>query len=148
MKTLMFIAAAACSTTLFAAPKAAAPATKETVYASGKLELDSKLADKAKGIRTLFISIYDADSAMPRPYAATKIDLPKDATGAFHDFKLTPENIMAMGQGPAPQSMRIKAKLDKDGNAGPDATGDVTGTVNGVKQGAANVVIKLDTVIN
>lgn len=148
MKKLLSIAAAAAiSTTAFAAPKAGA--AKDTVYASGKIELDKKLSDKAKGIRTLYISIYDAASGMPRPYAATKIELPKDATsGAFHDFTLTPANIIAMGHGPAPQSMRIKAKLDKDGSAGPDASGDVTGTVSDVKLGASNVIIKLDTVVN
>lgn len=149
MKKLLAIAVAtaAISLPLVAAPKA--EASKDTVYASGKLELDKKLSDKAKGIRTLYISIYDSASGMPRPYAATKIDLPKDATsGAFHDFKLTPANVMAMGQGPAPQTMRIKAKLDKDGSAGPDASGDVTGTVSDVKLGASNIVIKLDTVVN
>lgn len=149
MRTLLSIATAALvSTTLLASPKAAAPA-QDAVYASGKIELDKKLVDKAKGIRTMYISIYDAASGMPRPYAATKIDLSKDASaGTFQDFKLTSDNVMTMGHGTMPETMRIKVKLDKDGSAGPDASGDITGTVDKVKQGATGVVIKLDTAID
>ena len=49
---------------------------------------------------------------------------------------------MAIGTAHVPATMRIKAKLDKDGSAGPDASGDVTGTVDQVKVGASNVVIE------
>jgi hypothetical protein len=118
-----------------------------TVYADVEIKLEGAKATKASaGIRTLFITIYDSESKAPMPYGAMKVELDKDAKGTVYKGKLDASNIMVMGGGASPQTLRIKAKLDKDGSAGPDAAGDVVGIVDGVKVGS-KVTIKLDKAI-
>ncbi len=97
---------------------------------------DAKLEKQGAGIRTLYITIYDEASKMPMPHGAVKITLEKDATGTVYKGKLDSNNVVVMGQGSLPKTLRIKAKLDKDGTAGPDGQGDLVGTVSGVKMGA------------
>ncbi|RZA18592.1 MAG: hypothetical protein EOP10_20865 [Proteobacteria bacterium] len=45
------------------------------------------------------------------------------------------ENVQAMGGGPLPKNIRLKARLDKDGSAGMDSAGDLTGQVDKAKLG-------------
>jgi hypothetical protein len=136
---LLFAAAA-----LLGAPVASA---YPTVFADVEIKLEEgKTAKAAAGIRTLFITIYDQESKAPMPYGAMKVELDKDAKGTVYKGKLDSGNIMVMGGGEAPKTLRIKAKLDKDGSAGPDAAGDVVGIVEGVKAGS-KVTIKLDKAI-
>ena len=111
--------------------------------ATGQLTLDAALQQKATGIKTLFIVIYDEASKRPMPFGATKVMLDKDAKGKFHKFELTTKNVRQMGHGPLPQTMRIKARLDKDGSAGMDTAGDLVGEVKGVKKGATDITIAI-----
>ena len=118
---------------------------KDQFLVSGKLVLDNALEKSAKGIKTLFIVIYDADSSARMPYAAQKVELGKDVKGQFHSFKLTTNSVQMMGgrmQG-LPKNLRIKAKLDKDGSAGPDAPGDIVGVVNKAPIGSKDLTITL-----
>jgi hypothetical protein len=115
--------------------------------AKGKLVLAKDLSAKVKGIRTLFFTIYDAANPSTMPCAAQKITLQKDANDSFLDFDLTTDSVMLMGCSEIPAVINLKAKLDADGNAGRDATGDITGTPSNVKKGSANLKIVLDKVI-
>ncbi len=124
---------------------------KSPAFATGRVVLDPSMEEKAKGIRTLFIVIHDADSPMPMPYGAIKETLSEDAkAGTIVDFLITKERIQVMGGGmegmerPLPKSMRLKARLDLDGLAGMDQPGDLTGVVEGVPFGAENVEIKIN----
>lgn len=122
-------------------------ASKEDKFlASGQLTLDNALVKSAQGIKTLFIVIYDADSSAPMPYAAQKVGLAKDAKGKFHSFKLSTNSIQMMGgrMQSFPKNLKIKARLDKDGSAGPDGAGDIIGIVNKVAVGSKNVSITLN----
>lgn len=101
---------------------------------------DAKLASKGAGIRTLYITLYDAANPAPRPYGAIKIDLTKDATGTVYTGKLDTTNVMTMGDGATPAKLRIKARLDKDGSAGPDATGDLVGITDNIALGSKAVI--------
>ena len=47
-----------------------------------------------------------------------------------------------------PAKINLKAKLDKDGNAGHDTTGDIVGTIADVKKGTQNVTIVLDKAVD
>jgi len=105
--------------------------------------LDKIVSGKTKGLRTLFIIVYDAQSAMPMPYGALKVDLMKDPEGTVYKGTLDSKNINVMSGGPVPSSLRLKARLDKDGSAGKDAPGDFTGTVEGIKTGGS-VTITID----
>lgn len=96
---------------------------------------DAALVKKNAGIRTLFVIVYDADSPRPMPYGAIKIDLKEDAKGKFYTGDLTTENVQTMGGGPVPKNIRLKARLDKDGSAGMDQPGDLTGQVDKAKAG-------------
>jgi hypothetical protein len=106
----------------------------------------------AKGIRTLYVIVYDAKSPMPRPYGAMKVDLKADASGTLYKGDLTfdPEatsskndgNVQVMGAPTPPTELRLKARLDKDGSAGMDQPGDIVGKVDTIAAGStAKIVI-------
>lgn len=129
-------------------PQAAtsAPATK-TKFAQIEVKLDGKLAEKASvGIRTLYIILYNAQSAAPMPYGALKVDLDKDPKGSVFKGTLDSSNVMMMSGGPLPESLKIKARLDKDGSAGKDSPGDLVGLAEQVKLGS-DVSIVIDKAI-
>jgi len=116
--------------------------------AQGELTLAPQLTAQAKGIHTLFISVYDPKSQMPMPVAAVKVDLSQDAKGSFYHFDLTPQTMMLMvSASELPSVVNLKAKLDRDGSAGPDAPGDLVGWVKNVKVGAKNVKLTIDKAV-
>ena len=49
---------------------------------------------------------------------------------------------------PMPKFLRIKARFDLDGTAGPDQPGDLTGGLDHVPFGEHNVQIKIDKKAN
>lgn len=123
---------------------------KSPIFAAGKVALNSELADKAQGIRTLYIVVYDADSQMPMPFGAMKERLNADAhNGEFFDFMITREKLQVMGGAdvPAPKHMRLKVRLDKDGLAGMDQPGDLIGSVENVAFGSDRVNVTIDKMV-
>ncbi len=114
--------------------------------AKGTIHISKELEASAKGVRTLFISVYDSESRRPRPYGALKAILKQDAKGRIYEFDINPQNIVVMNPAANPQVLRIKAKLDKDGGAGPDRPGDLVGIVRGIKRGS-EVKITIDRVV-
>jgi len=123
----------------FVMPVANAQALKKIADLEVKID-DKEMVKKDSGIRTMFIVIYDAESKMPQPYGAMKVALDKDARGTFYKGSLTTENVMLMGGGDLPKAIRIKARLDKDGSAGPDEPGDLVGIAEKVTLGAKAVI--------
>ena len=122
-------------------------ANSPKVYADVEVKItDAKLEKQGAGIRTLYITIYDEASKAPMPYGAMKVELKADAKGTIYKGKLDTANIMVMGHGDAPKTLRIKAKLDKDGSAGMDAAGDLVGNATGVTAGS-KVTITIDKAI-
>lgn len=119
---------------------------KSPILAAGKITLSDDLVPKAQGIETLFLILYDADSPMPMPYGAVKERLSADAVkpGWTYEFYITKEKIQTMRpDAPAPQHLRIKARLDRDGTAGPDQPGDLAGEVAGVNLGTQDVMLAI-----
>lgn len=115
---------------------------KSPIYASGTITLPDELVSKAAGVRTLFITIFDANAPRPMPYGAMRETLQTPPQGQFFSFLITPERIQVMNpSAPIPKSFRIKARLDQDGQGGMDQSGDLTGEVDGVPFGAQNVNI-------
>ena len=89
------------------------------IIASGVVSLAPTLDVQAKGIRTLFLTVFDAADPKPMPYGAIRYKLDDDARGEFHSFTLTPDNLRAMQPGsPVPAQLRIKARLDTTGQGG------------------------------
>lgn len=118
------------------------------VYLAGRVRLSENLKEKAKGIRTLYLVIYDTESQMPMPFGAMKENLSSDAAGSFHEFLMTKERIQLMnprGQH-VPKFFRVKARLDLDGAAGMDQPGDLTGSLAKVAFGSEELTIVIDTV--
>ena len=124
------------------APLAAAEGTKKFAEIEVSLD-DAALLKKKTGIRTLYVTLYDAASSMPMPYGAVKVNLDKDANGTFYKAELTSENVTVMSGGDVPKTLRIKARLDKDGSAGRDEAGDLVGIADQVAVGS-----KVKIVIN
>lgn len=121
--------------------------------ASGRIVLPANLAGSAKGIRTVFVSVYlpngkgdGTAKGKGMPYGATKIDLAADPkSGDVTAFDLDTTTIMMMSsQEMLPKKIDIKVKLDKDGSAGPDEAGDIVGWARDVKVGTKNLVVKTD----
>lgn len=124
----------------------AALAEAPQVFADVEIKVATAVEKKGAGIRTLYITLYDEASKAPMPYGAMKVDLKVDAKGTVYTGKLDDTNVMIMGGGDAPKTMRIKARLDKDGSAGTDAPGDLVGNATGVKPGT-KVTISIDKAI-
>ncbi len=104
--------------------------------ASVEISIDDKLLAKNVGVRTLFVIVYDTESKMPMPFGAMKIDLKADAKGSIYKGDLTTANIQRMNpDAPLPKTIRIKARLDKDGSAGMDQAGDLVGIVEKINVG-------------
>jgi hypothetical protein len=125
----------------------------EQKLASVEVTVDDKVTTNVAGVRTLYVIVYDNGSQMPRPYGAMKVDLKADAKGTVYkgDLTVDPEgkagNVKLMGATTLPKSIRLKARLDKDGSAGMDQPGDVVGKVDKVDVGGSakitiNSVIK------
>lgn len=114
----------------------AVPALAAEKIAKVEVSLDdAALAKKGAGIRTLYVIVYDADSPRPMPWGALKADLKADAKGTFYTAELNTDNVQSMAGGAVPKNVRLKARLDKDGSAGMDSAGDLTGQVDKVKAG-------------
>jgi hypothetical protein len=144
--SLGLLLAGFCASNLMASPSK--PAGEEIKIADLEVEVSDKLSgQKTHGLRTLYIIVYDSQSSMPMPYGALKIDLSKDPQGTVYKGSLNSNNINVMSGGPLPETLRIKARLDRDGSAGKDSPGDVVGTIEGVKKGSS-VKIKIDKEIN
>jgi hypothetical protein len=111
--------------------------------ASLEVTVDDKVATKTLGIRTLYVIVYDTESKMPMPYGAMKVELKADAKGSIYKGELTTANVVSMNPGaPLPKTLRLKARLDKDGAAGKDQPGDAVGNIASVKVGeTAKIVI-------
>ena len=119
---------------------------KSPFFAQGTIELDPALVEDADGIATLYVVVYDMDSQMPMPYGAMKERLSEPAKGGkFFPLAITKEKLMVMNPNmPTPKRMRLKARLDKDGGAGMDQPGDLTGEVRDVSFGQSDVTIVIN----
>lgn len=124
------------------------------VFAGGSVAIDPGLKDQAgQGFRTLFVVLYDQDSPMPMPMGAVKYRLAANEPIDFpREFILTKESMMQMGDAgaerPPPRTLRLKARLDRDGMGGSDQPGDITGEIRDVPVGSREVTITLNQVIN
>jgi len=118
---------------------------KSPVYAAGSVRLNDDLAEAAVGMRTLYITVFDATSPSPMPYGAMRETLNEDPNGEFFHFMLTPERLQVMNPSKRlPRYIRIKARLDRDGQGGMDQSGDLTGEIDTVKVGNRDVAVVID----
>lgn len=121
---------------------------KSPMLVSGRIKVAPALTEVAKNAPTLFITLFDADSEAPMPYGAMRETLSAPIGENGYDFYVTPERINMMAQGrPQPQTFRVKARLDMDGQGGPDQPGDLTGKVDRVAPGSNNVEIMISELV-
>jgi len=117
-----------------------------SAFARGRVILDESLKEQAKGADTLFVIMSGPDR--PMPLGALRHRLSGDPSGVVYEFTLTKESMqMMMGDGNVPETFKLKARLDRDGTAGPDQPGDLTGEVLGVTRGAKGVDIVISRVV-
>ncbi|NRA66364.1 MAG: hypothetical protein HRU19_17895 [Pseudobacteriovorax sp.] len=105
-------------------------------YVSGKVTIDASLDDKAQFSKTLFLIVFG--DQIPMPYGAMKIRLKEPLSSDNPvEFRLTKERLQLMNESrPLPRILRVKARLDRDGIAGPDQPGDIVGFLDDVPVGA------------
>ncbi|MDA9951277.1 hypothetical protein N9D31_01755 [Oligoflexaceae bacterium] len=121
---------------------------KSPIIAEGRVTLSNELLANARGIRTLFIITYDENSPMPMPYGAIKFKLDDDAKAEVIDFKLTKDNLRIMNQAAkVPTSLKLKARLDLDGQGGRAQPGDLVGEMSAVPTGSEDLELKITTVV-
>ncbi len=114
--------------------------------ARGKVVLADELTDKAQGITTLFVIVSGLDR--PMPIAALRKSLTAGVKGVVYEFVITNESAQKMDMtAPWPAEFKLKARLDQDGQGGMDQPGDLTGELYPVKNGATDVVLKIDKLI-
>ncbi len=117
---------------------------KSPVFVSGTITIADELKADATGIETLFVIIYDAKSKMPMPFGAMKEKMPLDLSQPI-PFLVTKEALRVMNpDAPPPQSLRIKVRIDKDGVAGPDQPGDLSGGAEQIPFGERNLQLRID----
>ena len=121
--------------------------TTSHAFARGKIVLKDGLEGKASAARTLFITVFDQDIPRP-PFGAMRTTLKEPPQKNVYDFIITKDRLEIMRPGaPWPTKVRIKARLDQDGRAGPDMPGDLWGEVNAVTAGAKDLTITIDKVV-
>jgi hypothetical protein len=121
------------------------------IWISGTIEVDQKFKDQLGEYSTLYIILYDNQSQMPMPYGAMKETISAQDFGddLKYNFLITKERLQIMGGMAAdngdtpPVSLRIKARLDRDGSAGPDQPGDLVGSLPSVDFGSQHVDIQI-----
>jgi len=119
---------------------------KEAMYFSGKVTLDPKLETDARDIRTLYLSLFDDAVESRRPYGAMRIQLTSTPKGRVASFTANRDTVQVMFPGSGSPSMfRIRARLDRDGLAGPARPGDLIGEISNIKSGSRNIEINIDS---
>lgn len=123
---------------------------KSDIYVSGEVVVPHSLSNRINNFKVLYIVIYDENSPMPMPYGAMKLRLEEPVqAGVGVPFFVTKERIQTMRENqPPPQAMRVKARFDRDGNAGRDQPGDLTGEQLGVAYGTTGLTIAIDKYIS
>jgi len=112
---------------------------KSPVFVSGTITIPEEYKGDAAGVATLFVIIYDANSPMPMPFGAMKEPMPADLSQPI-PFLVTKESLQTMNpDAPAPEVLRVKVRIDKDGIAGPDQPGDLTGGAEQIRFGERNL---------
>lgn len=115
-------------------------------FARGRVLLDPSVVDSAKNIKTLFIVMSGPDRPMPLGALRKVVDSSK--SGVLYEFILTRDNMqMMMGGAEVPERFKLKARLDRDDQAGPDQPGDLVGEVAEVTRGQTDLEIVISKVI-
>lgn len=117
-------------------------------FAKGRVVLDDSLQTEAQGIRTLFIIALGQES--PMPLGAFRKSMSGTLKGDIYDFVLTKDNMQLMPGGMGgdfPDTFKLKARLDRDGVAGPDQPGDLVGNIAIVHKGQGDLEIRIDRAI-
>lgn len=115
-------------------------ADKPVVYAKGNIVLDDALIEKAGVFSTMFIVVYDADNPMPMPYGAIRERIRPPHQKEVAPLIITPSKLEVMRPGsPFPMNIRIKVRLDRDGQGGPDQPGDLVGQIERIAAGSEDV---------
>ncbi len=117
---------------------------KSPVIAAGTIAIADDLKADAKQVEHFFVIVYDEDSPMPMPFGAMKEAVPADISVPV-PFTLTKESLRIMNpDAPPPKKLRLKARFDLDGVAGPDQPGDLVGQTEHVDYGSSQVQILID----
>jgi len=116
-------------------------------FARGKIVLDESLIEPASKASTLYIIISGADR--PMPFGAFRKSITSPPGKDVYDFVLTKDNIQAMmDMSTWPNEVKLKARLDIDGVAGPDQPGDLVGELYPVTLGSKDLVLKIDRLVD
>jgi len=115
-------------------------------HARGKVVLDDSLRDAAKDIKTLYLIVGHTET--PMPFGALRKGLSDPPQGEVYEFVLTTDRVQRMREDlPWPDPFKLKARLDRDGAAGPDQPGDLVGEIASVKDGSEGLVVRIDRVV-
>lgn len=120
---------------------------KNPAMVRGKVVLSDTLKPAAEGARVLFLIVSPTDT--PMPYGAFRKTVGDKPEGVIFEFALTYDNLQRMREDlPWPAQFKLKARLDRDGVAGPDQPGDLVGEVAPLAPGATDVEVKIDRLVN
>lgn len=114
--------------------------------ARGRVVLADELKSAASDIHTLFLIVSPTD--MPMPYGAFRKTVGDVAPGVIYEFALTYDNLQRMRMDlPWPEPFKLKARLDRDGVAGPDQPGDLVGELAPLSPGAQDLEVRITKLV-
>jgi hypothetical protein len=115
-------------------------ANQPFLFAKVTIKLDPNIKKSAHGKQYLFIVLFDEQSKSPMPYGAYRTKV--ENFGESKHYILSEHNLNIMNPSAnKPQKLRIKARLEPEGIAGPDRPGDLTGQVSAVSLGSSTTII-------
>jgi hypothetical protein len=122
-------------------------AIKPETFVSGTILVPAEVARQAGEIKIMFITLFDADLPGP-PYGAMREPIQIDPEGTERTFFVTREKLQIMNPSrPLPNRLRVKVRLDVDGQGGADQPGDITGEVQDIVTGSSSIEITTDRVV-
>lgn len=122
-------------------------AEKPASYVSGTIKASPEIAEKAQGIKIMFVTVFDADQPGP-PYGAMREPINIGLDGVERIFYVTREKLQVMNAArPLPNNIRVKVRFDRDGQGGPDRPGDIVGEIPNLPIGTEEVTIEMTKVI-
>ncbi len=119
------------------------------VLMAGQIEIAPELKDKiSPGEKTLFISLLSSTSPMPLGAMRETIRVDQKFLDQGMKFLLTKEKMMLMGAGEHPlnpgMNVKVKARIDFDGQGGMDTPGDFVGVKENIALGTKDLIITIN----
>ena len=121
--------------------------TSPKIIVSGTIRVSPEVAEKAQGINVFFVTVFDQNRPFP-PYGSMRELISIEPGGTEREFFVTPEKLQLMNEmTPMPMTLKVKVRLDRDGQGGQDRPGDITQTKENVQPGTEGLQFDMTRIV-